>query len=293
MKKAIDSSLFALVHDFFKVYLPKQKKRSPNTIRSYQSALESLFDFVKTKKQIRLSEITFQMIDCKMVSEFLDKLEIDNGCSTSTRNHRLRCIRSFYAYAANMEATAVIHQAEIKKVPIAASVKSDIVNHMSEAAVKAILEQPDVTNQKGLRNQFLMILLYDTAARIQEIMDIQLRDIHLGTMPTVTLHGKGSKIRNVPLMPKTLEHFQKYTDVFHSGESLYAEQYLFYVIRQGQKKRITEDNIRRLIKAYGIAARKNCPEVPANVHPHLFRHYGERYKMVSDRIQGSYFRQLA
>ncbi len=272
MAVVVDSTLFSLVHDFFKVYLPNQKHSSPHTIRAYQFSLESLFDFVKTKKDISFSEITFEMIDHKMISAFLDWIEDKQGCSISTRNHRLNCIRSFYTYAANMESTAVIHRAEINKVPLKKSSNMDIVEHMSESAVSAILEQPNTATKKGLRDQFLMILLYDTAARIQELLDIRLMDMHFGKNATMTLHGKGSKTRTVPLMEQTVEHFKNYAMVFHQDESIYSMQYLFYVLRNGQKKRMCEDNARRLIKAYGSSTKEICPEVPDNVHPHLFRH---------------------
>lgn len=115
MAGVIDTTLFSLVHNFFKIYLPNQKRSSPHTIRAYQISLESLFDFVKSEKQIKLSDITFEMIDHKMISAFLDWLETGRGCSVSTRNHRLNCIRSFYAYAAKMEPTAVIHKVELSK----------------------------------------------------------------------------------------------------------------------------------------------------------------------------------
>lgn len=150
--------------------------------------------------------------------------------------------------------------------------KPNIIEYMSEAAVKVILEQPDTRTKKGLRDQFLMVVLYDTGARIQEALDIRLRDIHLGKTSTILLHGKGSKARSIPLTEKTVEHLHNYISVFHPGESAYSDQYLFYVARCGQKNRMCEDNARRLIHSYGVAAKKICPEVPDNVHPHLWRH---------------------
>ena len=267
-----DVTLFSLVHDFFRIYLPDMRHSSPHTIRAYQTSLELLFDFVKNKKKISLSEITFEMIDHSMLSSFLDWLEHERGCSVSTRNHRLMCISAFYAYAAKMEPTTVIHQAELCKVPRKKPDKPEIIEYMSESAVKAILAQPDTSTPKGLRDQFLMIFLYDTAARIQETLDIRLADIRPGKTPTVILRGKGSKVRTVPLMEKTVEHFQNYSKVFHPGESAHSEQYLFYVLRCGQKNRMCEDNARRMIFAYGEDAKKICAEVPDNVHPHLWRH---------------------
>ena len=71
---------------------------------------------------------------------------------------------------------------------------------MSEAAVKALFAAPDTRTKMGLRDQFLMIFLYDTGARIQEALDVKICDLRIDKTPTVTLHGKGGKIRVVPLM---------------------------------------------------------------------------------------------
>jgi len=267
-----DELMFTLVHDFFKEYLTRQTNRSSNTIYAYRESLVALFDFVKFERKVDLSGITFDMIDSRMLTKFLDHLEIERGCSIATRNHRLNRIRAFYAYAAKMDPLAVMHQEEILKVPIKTSDKPDIIEYMSEGAVKAILAEPDTSTRKGLRDQFLMLLLYDSAARIQELMDIRISDLRFGKTPTVILHGKGGKTRVVPLQDSTAEHFRNYASVFHPGESPYSEQYVFYVIRHGQKNKMHHDTARQLIHAYGIAAKKNCPEVPEHVHPHLWRH---------------------
>jgi len=273
MKKATDTKLFTLIHDYFKVYLPNQRKYSPHTIRAYQGVLESLLDFVKNTKQIKLSKVTFEMIDSKILTSFLDWIEHERGCAVSTRNHRLQCIRSFYSYAVEMKPMVVVYQEEILKVPMAKAAKSRIVEYMSETAVKTILEQPDTKTTKGLRDQFMMVFLYDTASRIEETLDVRLRDIRLGKEPAVTIvDGKGSKSRIVPLSEKAVEHYRRYREVFHPGESEYSGQHLFYTVRSGSKKRMCEDNARRFIRAYGTAAKSICSEVPDNVHPHLFRH---------------------
>ena len=272
MARVRDDMLFRLVHDFFRVYLTKLRNCSPNTIYAYRESLEALFDFVKSEKRVGLADITFEMIDCHMLTKFLDYLETERGCSIETRNHRLNRIRAFYKYAAKMEPEAVVFQNEIAKVPTKSSEKLDIIEYMNEAAVEAILAQPDAMTRKGLRDLFLMVLLYDTAARIQELMSIRLCDIRLGKTPTATLHGKGGKIRTVPLQSSTAAHFRNYVDVFHPHESQYSEQHVFYVIRHGQKNKMHHDTARRLIHDYGNAAREYCRDVPENVHPHLWRH---------------------
>jgi site-specific recombinase XerD len=143
---------------------------------------------------------------------------------------------------------------------------------MSEAAVAALFAQPDTSTKKGLRDQFILLMFYDTGARIAEILNVRLRDVKLGDTPTVTLLGKGGKTRIVPLTDKTAEHYRNYLSVFHSGESQYSEQYLFYTVQHGHKNPMGETAVRDMMNLYCKAARTVCPEVPATIHPHLWRH---------------------
>lgn len=262
---------FKLIHDFLVISLPKEQKCSENTIRSYRKSLEMLLDYVKTEKNIRLNEITFEIIDRQILSGFLDYLEEERKCSPSTRNPRLHAIQSFYRYAAQEDITVVSHYEEIQKVK-KARVEEKLVEHMSENAVSAILQQPDTSTDMGKRDAFLMLFLYKTAARVQELVDVKIRDIQLGETPRIILHGKGNKARVIPLRDDVVRHLEAYLLKFHGQESMFSEQYLFYTVRSNSKKRMTEANVRSIVRKYGQMARKICSEVPENVHPHLFRH---------------------
>ena len=139
-------------------------------------------------------------------------------------------------------------------------------------AMTAIAEQTNTGTAKGLRDRFLIILMYDTGARIQEILNIRLCDLQMGRFPKVTLHGKGSKTRDVPLMEKTVQHLRKYLSEFHSAMPLSSETPLFYSVIHGEMRPLTDRRIRYLLQEYGEKAREVCHEVPESVHPHLFRH---------------------
>jgi len=272
MSKVADETLFRLIHDYLVVYLPSQRNSSPNTIRAYRTSLEMLLDFVKHQNRIPLCKVSFRMLNEKSVASFLDSLETERGCGINTRNHRLKCIKSFLKYAAMIEPTAVLHRAELFKVPMKKDLNPAVVEYMSESAVKVLLAEPDASTKLGLRDRFFMILSYDTAARVQELADLRLRDIRLGKTPTIVLTGKGSKTRAVPLMRPTVLHLNNYLDAFHSGESLLSERPLFYTVRGGAPGSLSCDGIRKWMKRYGAAAREKCSEIPENVHPHLFRH---------------------
>ena len=263
------NSLFELIQKYLVTYLPDIKKYSPNTIRSYKKALSMFLDYAQEKENVKLRNLTFDMLDSEMLTSFLDYLESGKGCSISTRNHRLHCIRTFFSFAANEDINKVAYWEDIKSVKTAKE-KKTIVEYMSEEAIEAIVNQPDSGTNKGLRDMFLLLFLYHTAARVQELVDVQLQDITISKTSTVIFHGKGGKDRIVPIRDNVVDHLKEYLLLFH-GDSKQTD-YLFYSVRNGKKKRMTEDNVRKITNRYGALASKTCSEVPDNVHPHLFRH---------------------
>ena len=166
MKKLSDERLFRLVHDFLNIYMPRQKHTSPNTIKSYQETLNLFFDYTTKVMGIPIMDISFSKIDSHLLFGFLDWLETERHCNISTRNQRLACIRSFYKYASTIDFTLMVYRNEILKVPLKKdSGKKKVVKYMTEDAVKAILKQPDTHTDKGIRDQFFMILMYDTGMK--------------------------------------------------------------------------------------------------------------------------------
>lgn len=270
-----DTILFRLFRDYFTLYLPKMRECSKHTIRSYRKAINSFLDFVKEEKEISLSEITLNMLTDKMVMKYLDTLE-KNGNSASTRALRLTCIKAFFSYAAEVEPTSVLGAGKIAKLEVGKEAKSKLIDYLSENAIKILLEQPDPTAEKGLRDQFFMLLMYDTGARLQELRSLTLRDITWGKEVSVRLHGKGGKLRVVPLMKLTVEHLNNYLKVFHPSynrkANAYADAHLFYVVQHGQSNPISDSAARKLVRSYGDKAKQLCPELPDIVHPHMIRH---------------------
>lgn len=216
--------------------------------------------------------VTFEMLDYEMVNSYLDWLSGTREATPATRNNRLAAIRAFISYASACRPEYISLASELSAIRIQKNDRFAKVDYMSEAAVKTLLEEPDTTTEIGLRDQFLMIFLYDTGARIQEVLDVKICDIKIDKTPTVTLHGKGNKIRVVPLMKDTVKHLQNYMNVFHQGESWLSPEWLFYVERKGVRNVMCDDTARLRIQKYATSARAKCPDVPESVHPHLWRH---------------------
>ena len=144
---------------------------------------------------------------------------------------------------------------------------------MSESALKGFLEQSVWSTRFGLRDRFFMIFLYDTGARMQGILDLKLKDIHLNDQaPCVYLTGKGNKTRSVPLMDKTIAHLYVYIKIFHPDGFRKNDRFLFYTIIKGQEGKMSDDNVSCFLKRYAGAAHQVCFEVPLRMHAHLFRH---------------------
>lgn len=272
MGRMMENRLFELIHDYLVIYLPKQCSASENTIKSYKMILNQLLDYITVSKKVSLKQITFETVTRTVIADYLAWLSEKNGCCDSTCNQHLAGVRSFYSYAASVEPIAVKYYNEVMKVPLRKLQKKIVVDHMTEEAVQAILNQPDQKKEKGIRDLFLMILLYDTGARIQEILNSKIKDIQDGKSPQMILLGKGNKLRIVPLMEKTIQHFYIYCSVFHPDETYNPQDLLFYTVRHGRKGKMSDDAVQKFMKKYAAEARKSCAAVPDNVYPHLWRH---------------------
>jgi site-specific recombinase XerD len=230
-----------------------------------------LLSYICDSKGVGLGKLSFEYLSRETVESYLEHLEKDRHCSVSTRNHRLACIRSFVKYAGARDAGVQACAIDLCAIPQKKVAKTTVIKFFSESALKTILEQPDVKNKKGLRNLFFMILMYDTGARNQEMLDIKLSDIHFEReSPYIVITGKGGKTRLVPVMPKTIDHFRKYVDVFHPEISF--GNHLFYTERKGTRFAMSPDCSEKFVRKYGIAAHSVNLEAPESLHCHMFRH---------------------
>ena len=264
------NDFFKTIRSFIMEYLPKQRCCSENTITAYRCTLNLLVEFLRSEKRLRVSQIDFSIFKRDIVLSFLDWLEKSRNCGIRTRNHRLMALRSFFAYAGIVDCTQIAVQLDVEKIPVK-NAPERIVDFLTEEALKVLLEQPDAKNRLGLRNQFFMLLMYDTAARCSELLNMKIRDLRIYTKnPSAYLLAKGDKPRAVSLMNRTVEHCTRYLKAFHLDP--HDDDYLFYTVIHGTKHRMSADNVAAFMKKYGEIARKICPEVPSRVHPHQLRH---------------------
>ncbi len=270
MGKSDKHLFFEYVGEFLLVFLPRQMGRSNNTIRSYKHGLNIFRNYMAKEKGIGLVQLSFPMITRDSILTYLQWLMETQGCCAATRNQRLACLKTFLKFVADKDIALSATYMTIDKISMVRYHKPRI-RWISENALSEILKQPQNT-KLGKRDRFFMILLYDTGARLSEILNLRLKDIDTAaTEPFIKLTGKGNKTRIVPLMDKTVKHLDDYLNVFHTDRNN-IEAPLFYTTIKGVVSNMSPDNVERFMKNYGNEARKTCSLVPKNLHPHLFRH---------------------
>lgn len=269
--KTTDNRLYPAIKTFLCEHLPLHRSASKHTIRAYRHALSDYLDFAARRRSATLGELDIGDVNSATVLAYLDALEDGGRCSVHTRNHRLNCIRSFLSYAADDDVSMRAVWLDVRHVPFKKVTDAPTVKYMSEKAVAAILNTPSPKTRKGLRDLAILATLYDTGARVGELSNLRVEDVNVDDAPQMTLRGKGRKTRVVPLSNRLAAIIRKYVAAFLS-EDVSASTPLFYTKRGGQKARMSEDNIRLIVKDVAARARRKCKEVPERVHPHMFRH---------------------
>ena len=254
--------------DFFTLYLSKQKNVSHNTIRSYRDTFKLLLTYCQTAKGISTEKLMLSHLSSEWLIDFLEWLETDRKCSIATRNQRLAALHSFFRYVQIEEPTGLFHFQKITAIPMKKTQKP-VVDYLSHEAVKLLLAQPDKHTAKGRRDLTLMSVLYDTGARVQELIDIKVRDVILQEPAIITLLGKGNKIRRVPIMKNTLALLQSYI-LEHRLDQLSRNEEPLFINNQNHK--LTKEGISFIIAKYTQFARQISTIIPVKIKPHMLRH---------------------
>ncbi len=205
------SKFLKLLDEFITSYMPFSVGASPHTVTSYKYAFRLLLEFMYSRKGISADKITFEQLDYPTLLEFLDWIEKEPGCSISTKNQRLSAILSFSAYAQNRDFDAAsIFRSSVVKIPMKKSQKKQRAV-FSVQEVSILLRLPDDNKTTGLRNKVLLILMYASGARAQEICDLTVGNIEFqSNIATLNLKGKGGKSRRIGIPANCAKNVQKY-----------------------------------------------------------------------------------
>ena len=178
--------------EYFSIYLPTTCGVSPNTTNSYRDTFKQLLLFFQEKKGISANYIELRYLNMELVSEFLDWLETSRHIAVTTRNQRLAAIKAFahfvqYKFPENIENCVDIINLRPKKYEKA------LIPFLTEDDLSLLLSQPDASTRQGLRDLTLLALLYDSGARVQELVDLRLKDVRLTHPPNGYSNWKRTK----------------------------------------------------------------------------------------------------
>ena len=255
---------------FFTDHLAGERGASPRTTASYRDAMKLLLTWFRDTEQIPPEKLRLADIDRSRVLRFLGWLEVERNCSATTRNQRLAVIKSFCRYTAveqpdRLDQVTAVLAIRQKKTPAPER------GHLSGDEVKALLAEPGAASARTLRDTALLALAYDTAARVQELCDLDVADIRRSNPMTVVIRGKGSKIRYVPVMDPTTELITNYLDrrdphpgLGHDADPLFCGP---------NHTRLTRSGITKLLARHVRALRARDPGwAPGlSVTPHTLR----------------------
>jgi len=258
---------FSFTWDFLCEYLPKQAGHSSETIESYRDSLTLFRRFLAD--DLHKSIGTFRFPDCTKdcIFGFRDYLK-RRGNKFSTINVRVTAIRAYLHYAADRDVSVQSVALSISQIKPLKGAQAE-EKALDEDALATMLEAPPLT-EMGMRDRAILIILYDSAMRLGELLSIRLSDLSLeGEHPCILLHGKGNKERRTPLTDKSARHLQQYLQTFHAEPS--RDDYLFSTTIKGKTDKMSRSNVQRIVKQYAGIARSTCSDMPDSVHPHMLR----------------------
>lgn len=266
-----EANVWVFARDFLHAYMPKTRGLSPATIQAYRLSLECFLAFLEDHNHLERFEVTFDHFDRQHLKGWLSWMNTERGYTARTIMLRLAAVKAFLAYAAAEDLTLIALDQAAKTLKAPAPPRAPI-EYLTQEATRAVLAAHTGATAKSRRNRMLLILLYETAARVGEITALTLQDLSMADPGHVTLTGKRNKTRVVPLSAKTLEHLQVYLEEFHPNPArLPASRPVFYSFHRGQPTGLSTDTVAAVLKAAADTAGKQCSSVPARVHCHMLR----------------------
>lgn len=273
MKKANKDAIEVarLISNFLSDYAPIHVSKSHNTLRSYQITLSLYLSFLEEVISVTPASLCVKHFERVYVEKWLKWLSDTRLCSPATCNVRLGALRAFLKYVSSRKIEYLYLYSEATEIPLRKTPKVKVTG-MSKAAVKALLTIPDTSTLTGIRDLVLVLVLYSTAARIDEVLSIKLKHVHLNVSnPYISIIGKGNKTRTLYILPKVASHIKKYLAIYHQNASD-PEAYLFYSKIKGIHEKMTQPAVDKRLKAMASIAINTCSEVPKQLHAHQFRH---------------------
>ena len=265
MSRQTAPTFASLVQEFFTDYLVQQRALSPCTVASYRDTFVLLPRFADEKLRLPAHGLAIDDLSARFLADFLDHLEVTRHNSVRSRNVRLAAVRAFLKFAARRDPAnlGVIENA------LAAPMKRferKMIGFLPREQMLAVIDVATDT-WVGQRDRLMLTLMFNTGARVSEIIGVCVADVVLGPSNSIRLHGKGRKRRSLPLWKSTARALR---DWLHLNPALRGEKPLLPT-RDGRP--MIRANVAQRLKLAVEGASAKHPQIKTrSVSPHVVRH---------------------
>ncbi len=257
------NDIYKYIDKFFNIYLKKEINASETTIINYKDTFKLLFKYIIEKADFKLKNFTLDYFTKDFVLSFLQWIENSRKNSISSRNTRFETIRSFCNFVLQYEINNN-NLIQILRIPRKKEPKNQL-KVLSEEEVSLLLKQPNSHLKKGRRELAILSLLYDSALRISELLNLKVEDINLIGIKTVQVwNGKGNKNRKVPISDDTANIIRIYIED-------YNKQLKEYLFTNSKNEKLCTNTIRKMLNKYYDNVKKDSTFL-VHIYPHLLRH---------------------
>ncbi len=265
MKTQSKNDFSTLLQRFFYQWLIEQRNSSKATIEAYRDTFKLFFLYLQEKLNVKPNAVVMKNLNAKNILGFLQYLEQERHNTIRSRNARLAALRSFLKYAAYQVPMILPMVQKVLAIPMK-RFHRPLLGYLSVEQIRAILEAPDASTWSGKRDRVLLATLYNTGARVSEIIALKPSDIDTSRSMTVKITGKGRKQRVVPIWKSTAKQIQSWLRLLNtsSNSPLFPNARGQFLTRSGVESRIK--------KAVTIASANNLSLKGRCITPHTFRH---------------------
>lgn len=259
------------VQRFFQSYLPQLRGMSIHTIKSYRDTLVLFLTFTSNDTGRAVEKLHVGDLDRERVMKFLQHLEDVRNNAISTRNARLAALHTFVRFLAAENPESLSDLQAVLAIPFKRGGREESIDYFESNEMSAFLQAIDRDTCSGSRDYALFALLFNTGARVQEVLDLRVRDVRLEPPYQVRLRGKGNKVRTCPIWSGTAELMKEHIKALSTAKNEEAStEYIFCNQRGAQ---LTRFGVRYRLKKHLAACVCDTPSLrDKRLHPHSIRH---------------------
>ncbi|APZ96357.1 tyrosine-type recombinase/integrase [Fuerstiella marisgermanici] len=253
------------VRQFLVDYLPVERNLARNTQKSYRDTLQQLLPFAAKRSRKRIDRLQIEDLSRTNVLEFLSYLEEERGCSVSTRNQRLGAIHSLARFISSRNPEFIEWYGELATIPVKKRTRT-MIAYLEKDEMDGLLGAPDPSTAQGQRDFAVLLFLYNTGARADEVAQLQISQVVLsdGQQSLVKFRGKGNKERTCPLWKRTVDTIRPLIEERDPSERVFLN-------RNGQP--YSRFGINGLVKRNAVEAVNVCSTISSKrVTTHVIRH---------------------